>query len=204
MEKVINMRLLEHIEENELLCENQHGFIKGRSCLTNLLTTLEHWTREMDRGKDVDVIYLDFAKAFDSVPHKRLLKKIEGYGISGQVLKWIRDFLHDRKQRVVYNDLASDWTEVWSGVPQGSVLGPTLFLIYVMDIPEEIDSNVAMFADDTKIYRVVQNDKDAERLQGDLDTIIKWSETWMMRFNVSKCKHMKISRNIADYYHLLM
>ena len=102
----------------------------------------------------------------------------------------------------MHNDEASSWSKVWSGVPQGSVLGPTLFLLYVMDIPEVIDSNVAMFADDTKIYRVVRNDKDAEMLQGDINAIKKWAETWMMKFNVSKCKHMRISRNSAnpDYF----
>ena len=202
MEKIINMRLQEHIIENELLCQNQHGFTKGRSCLTNLLSALENWTRELDQGNDVDVIYLDFAKAFDSVPHRRLLKKLEGYGIRKKILSWIQDFLQGRQQRVIYNDEASDWSQVMSGVPQGSVLGPTLFILYVMDIPEVIESSVDMFADDTKIYRAIRNENDAEQLQRDINKIVEWSKTWMMKFNVSKCKHMRISRNNAnsDYF----
>ena len=194
MEKIINKKLQEHIMNNELLCHNQHGFTKGRSCLTNLLTAMENWTREIDDKNDVDVIYLDFAKAFDSVPHKRLLRKLEGYGITGKVLAWIKDFLQGRKQRVIYNDETSDWEQVLSGVPQGSVLGPTLFILYVMDIPDDIKSTVDMFADDTKIYRAVRNDEDAEQLQRDINTLIEWSNKWMMKFNVRKCKHMRISR----------
>ena len=173
MEKIINSRIQEHVTRNDLLCQNQHGFTKGRSCLTNLLTSIENWTREMDQGNDVDVIYLDFAKAFDSVPHKRLLKKLEGYGIRGKLLAWIQDFLQDRKQRVIYNDEASDWTQVLSGVPQGSVLGPTLFILYVMDIPEVIKSSVDMFADDTKLYRAIRNDEDIEMLQSDVNTLME-------------------------------
>ena len=198
MEKIINKKLQEHITANNLLCQNQHGFTKGRSCLTNLLMALENWTKEIDQGNDVDVIYLDFAKAFDSVPHKRLLRKLQGYGINGKLLAWIQDFLQGRQQRVIYNDEASEWTHVMSGVPQGSVLGPTLFILYVMDIPEVIGSNVDMFADDTKIYRVVRNDSDAELLQKDINNLVEWSNKWMMKFNVSKCKHMRISRNSQD------
>ena len=198
MEKIINKKLQDHITTNNLLCQNQHGFTKGRSCLTNLLMALENWTREIDQGNDVDVIYLDFAKAFDSVPHKRLLRKLKGYGIEGKLLSWIQDFLQGRQQRVIYNDEASEWTDVLSGVPQGSVLGPTLFILYVMDIPDVIGSNVDMFADDTKIYRVVRNDSDAELLQRDINNLVDWSNKWMMKFNVSKCKHMRISRNSPD------
>ena len=203
MEKIINSRIQEHIVENEILRQNQHGFTSGRSCLTNLLTALDNWTKEMDQGNSVDVIYLDFAKAFDSVPHKRLLKKLEGYGIRGKLLAWIKDFLQHRQQRVIYNDEVSEWTQVLSGVPQGSVLGPTLFILYVMDIPEVINSSVDMFADDTKLYRAIQKDEDIEILQRDINNLMEWSRIWMMKFNVKKCKHMRISRNsVAPEYYM--
>ena len=133
-----------------LLRRLQHGFMSGRSCLTNLLETLESWTRILDAGYGIDVIYLDYKKAFDTVPHRGLISKLQGCGISGNLLQWSQAFLVGRSMRVMVNGSSSSWVEVCSGVPQGSVLGPLLFLIFVNDLPDWVRSSIKMFADDTK------------------------------------------------------
>ena len=127
----------------------------NKSSLTNLLETFEDWTSAVNQGYVVDVIYLDYSKVFDSVPHRRLISKLEAYGIHGNLSLWLTNFLANRLQRVVANGCLSDWISTLSGVPQGSVLGQLLFILYVNDIPDLIESNVKMFADDTKIYSVV-------------------------------------------------
>lgn len=131
----------------------------------------DKWTEELDNKNSIDVIYLDFQKAFDSVPHKRMITKLEGYGIKGELLKWVEDFLCRRNQRVVIGGAPSNWSDVTSGIPQGSVLGPTLFLIYINDLPDVVKSMVKLFADDTKLYSVVNNQQEAEELQTDLDNM---------------------------------
>ena len=128
--------------------------------------------------------YLDYRKAFDCVPFERLLAKLHAYGIRGKIHQWIRDFFHNRKQRVVINTKPSDWVRVISGIPQGSVLGPVLFLIYVNDLPDIVSSTVQLFADDTKIYRPIRNIQDQKIIQQDLDNLYSWSQAWQLPFNV--------------------
>jgi Reverse transcriptase (RNA-dependent DNA polymerase)/Endonuclease-reverse transcriptase len=190
MESIMKDQIVTHLERNGLINKSQHGFMTGRSCTTNLLVFLEKVTAELDKGEPVDVIYLDFAKAFDTVPHERLKRKLKAHGIGGGLLKWIAAWLRSRKQRVVLNGKESTWEDVLSGVPQGSVLGPLLFLLFINDLDSAVSLAEALlkFADDTKLARVVKNEEDRRQLQAALDDLIDWSRKWGMAFNVKKCK----------------
>ena len=194
LEALIAREIRRHLEEHQLVRYSQHGFSKGKSCLTNLLSFYRNVFETIDRGDKYDVVYLDFSKAFDKVPHRRLLSKVKAHGIGGKVLQWIRGWLTGREQRVQINGKKSEWGNVSSGVPQGSVLGPLLFIIYINDLETGISSDIGKFADDTKIGRPVKTLEDARILQGDLDRIYDWSEKWLMKFNVSKCSIMSIGR----------
>ena len=195
MESIIRDDIISHMMSNKLFCEEQHGFVPGRSCITQLLICLEQWTDLVDQGYPVDIIYMDFQKAFDSVPHRRLLMKVKAYGIDGYVLRWLEDFLIGRKQRVIISKDTSDWAEVISGIPQGSVLGPLLFVIYINDIPSGIHSMMKIFADDTKMYRAIKSVADNAGLQEDINTIENWSEKWQMPFNIPKCHVLPLGFN---------
>ena len=138
-------------------------------------------------------------KAFDTVPHRRLLKKLHGYQIQGKVHAWIKELLTGRHQRVVVNNIQSDEESVLSGVPQGSVLGPVLFLIFINDLPDTIDASVRIFADDTKIYSKIENRNDQNKLQENLSRLEQWAHTWQMRFHPQKCKVLHIGKDIDDF-----
>ena len=196
LERLIRDELVSHMKANNLFSCSQHGFLAGRSCTTQLLEFLEDVTTALDNGEDVDVIYLDFCKAFDKVPHKRLLRKLWGYGIRGNVYAWIQDFLSDRKQHVRINGNLSDPVKVTSGVPQGSVLGPILFLIYINDLPEVISTIMKLFADDAKIYKSISTIQHIELLQLSVDEAVAWAGTWEMFFNLKKCKHLHIGTRL--------
>ena len=200
LERLIRDEIMDHMESNSLFTKHQHGFRKGHSCVTQLIEVIKDWTNELDQHNNVDAIYLDFQKAFDTVPHKRLLRKLQGYGISGSLLRWLESFLVGRKQKVVLNGEESDWTNVTSGIPQGSVLGPILFLIYINDLPDVVNNIVKLFADDTKIYAKVNTKEQEENLQSDIDNLMEWSNNWQLKFNKSKCKHLHIGRNNNAIY----
>ena len=143
----------------------------------------------LNNGNYTDVIYVDFQKAFDTAPHKRLINKLYSYNISNELINWIEAFLTDRKQKVAVNGKESKWHNVTSGIPQGSVIGPLLFVLYINDQPELTMSDTFLFADDIKIFRTITDKNDQGTLQDDLDTLEQWSNKWLLKFHSSKCKH---------------
>ena len=188
------------MSNNSLLVDNQHGFRKGRSCITNLLEVANDFTNYFDKGIPFDCIYLDFQKAFDSVPHLRLIEKLKGYGVNAVIVKWISNFLSNRTQVVKVADSLSSSCNVTSGVPQGSVLGPTLFNVFINDICADLSSTCKVFADDTKIYAPCS---EYSQLQNDLYKLFRWSKKWSMKFNIKKCKCLHFgSKNIQIEYKL--
>ena len=155
---------------------NQHGFRCGHSCETHLISVIKQLARNLDSGMQTDLLLLDFSKAFDVAPHKRLLMKLEHYGTHGSLAKWIESWLVGRSQSVVVNGTCSSQAMVKSGVPQGTVLGPLMFLLYINDIGNEINSNLSLFADDSILYGIVNNFQDAQALQADLNKLVEWAQ----------------------------
>lgn len=196
LESIIKENIVTHLNKEGLINDNQHGFVSGKSCLTNLLEALEYITSTLDRGQDVDGIYLDYAKAFDSVPHNRLILKLRGYGIEGNLIKWIQCFLTDRTQKVSIRGSQSSSVPVTSGVPQGSVLGPLLFILYVNEIPEIVKSKMYMYADDSKLLNESRNHR---TIQQDLEILSNWSKTWLLKFNEQKCKTIHFGSGEETY-----
>ena len=184
MESLVKNTMMDFLTRNKLIRKSQHGFMPAKSCTTNLLEFLEVATRVVDEGNNMDVVYLDFSKAFDLVPRKRLLSKLKAHGFGGPLLNWIDKWLRDRKQRVVLNGKASSWATVKSGVPQGSILGPILFAIFVNDLEDEIEVTVLVkFADDTKLGQEIKSREDCEQLQLALNALERWAARWGMSFN---------------------
>ncbi len=154
-------------------------------------------TRSVDEGKPFDVVFLDFAKAFDKVPRERLLEKLRAHGVRGRAWNWIKQWLTGRKQSVVLNGKCSSWADVLSGVPQGSVLGPILFLIFINDVDSAVEfiNILRKFADDTKLGQPSSTPEERELLQRALNNLCEWAKKWGMEFNVKKCKVMHFSFN---------
>ena len=186
MESCIRDVIVRHLEQ-KLQSAKQHGFISGRSTTTQLLYYLDECMKTIAEGGVVDAIYLDFSKAFDTVPHRRLVGKLEAYGIQGHVLKWICGFLKGRTQEVIVNGVKSASASVISGIPQGTVLGPVLFVIYINDLLDNVKSGGLLFADDTKIYRHISSREDAVELQADIDRLEEWANKWQLHFHPDKC-----------------
>ena len=195
MESLVRHETMQHLLVNELLSRHQHGFMAGRSCTTQLLEVLDIWSRFLDEGDNVDVVYLDFAKAFDTVPHSRMMYKLYSYGIRGKVWSWIEDYMCNRKQCVIVNGVHSSYVSVTSGVPQGSVLVPLLFLIYINDLPDVVFNLDKLFADYTKLFARIRNLSDCQKLETDLFALQSWSKVWLLQFNISKCKILRLGCN---------
>ena len=196
MESCIKDEIVDHLVTNALIKDSQHGFMKNKSCTTNLLEFIEKLTAMNDLGHPIDVVYLDFSKAFDKVPHRRLLGKFRSHGIDGKVLDWVESWLSGRQQRTVLNGESSEWTDVDSGVPQGSVLGPLAFIIFINDLDDctKLITIMNKFADDTKCGNVIKNPNDIVILQKCLDDLTSWADKWGMSFNVTKCKVVHVGR----------
>ena len=202
LESLIKEYTVLHLNDKNLLNKTQHGLTKGRSCLTNLLTFFDDVTKSIDEGFPEDVLYLDFAKAFDKVPHQRLLKKLSAHGIDGRLKEWIANWLQGRKQQVCLNNCLSGEADVRSGVPQGSVLGPILFIVFVNDMDVGLSARILKFADDTKLYLALKDDQAIRRLQDDLNSLCQWSSDWQMLFNIGKCVVLHIGHGNpeAEYW----
>jgi hypothetical protein len=204
LETIVRDHLVEHFKKNNLFSPKQFGFLPGRSTSLQLLHVLDIWSDILDQGGTLDAIYCDFMKAFDKVPHNRLLHKISKYGISHNITNWIRSFLSGRTQCVSINNSISKSAPVTSGIPQGSVLGPILFVIYINDLPDVIDkdTHIYLFADDTKLFRKINSDLDKHILQKDINNLVEWSNIWLLRFHPDKCVSMTIGSEHKSLYYM--
>ena len=200
MEKLVRDVMMDHLERNGLISKNQHGFVHKKSCLTNLLETMDTVTNAYNNGQHAFIVFLDFQKAFDKVCHASLLYKLKHYGYCQEIIDWVGSYLENRKQRVVMGEYFSDWMPVSSGVPQGSVLGPLLFVIYINDMPAVVNHVIKLFADDSKLIGIIKNKDDHQLLQGDLDALVKWAKQWKMLFHPDKCKVMEISKSNGNLF----
>jgi hypothetical protein len=199
MEHVVLSHVAKHMSRNNILLDSQHGFREKLSTVTQLIVSTHDWASTLNQKGQSDVVLLDFSKAFDLVPHHRLAVKLHHYGIRGPTLNWVKAFLKGRRQAVSVNGMHSSWEDITSGVPQGSVLGPVLFLLYINDISQQLQSQIRLFADDSIVYKEINTPADHEILQNDLDTLSSWADDWLMRFNVPKCAVMSITlkRNVS-------
>ena len=203
LEHIIVSNINKHLSLENILADCQHGFRSQRSCETQLVQFFYDMVSNLDRAQNrghrqTDVIIMDFAKAFGKVPHKRLLYKLQYYGIRGSTHKWIASWLSERYQKVVLDGQASDPVPVLSGVPQGSVLEPVLFLIFINDLPDNIRSSVRLFADDCVLYRNINSLTDCQILQEDLNSLAQWEADWQMKFNIAKCHSMRVTRHLPS------
>ena len=203
LESIIIDFIIDHLEANNLKNPDQHGFTKKRSTDTNLLQAINIWSDALSHGIPIDVVYLDYEKAFDKVPHGRLALQLENFGITSQPLTWIKSFLNNRTQQVTINGVLSEPAAVTSGVPQGSVLGPALFLIYISDVTSHVENFISLFADDSKLFcKVIDQNLSTESLQRDITALSDWSDRMLMKFNVGKCHvlHLGSKNPQKDYY----
>jgi len=200
MESIIRDVVMKYFLTNNLFSDKQYGFIKGRSTVLQLLKAADDWVKILDEGGQVDIIYTDFEKAFDKVPHLRLISKLHAYGLNECLIHWIEAFLMSRSQRVRINTEISDCKQVLSGIPQGSVLGPLLFVIFINDLPSACGdlSSMYLFADDAKLYKCVNNVIDFNVLNQCCKDIFLWCETWYMKLNTDKCKVLSLCRNSSN------
>ena len=197
LEHIVTSNVVKHLDKHKILYDLQHGFHAKRSCETQLTMLIEEKQQNLSDGKQTDVILLDFSKAFDKVSHEKLIHKLYGCGIRGETLSWIKASLNGKSQIVVLEGDCSEEVPVTSGVPQGSVLGQILFLVYTNDLPEKVKSQVRLFADDTAAYLVITKPAESKQLKDDLDTLClqEWELDWNMEFTPGKCQVIRITRS---------
>ena len=198
MERIIRPQLMDYLEANELLDPGQHGCRPGRSTFTQLLQQYNMCLDLLLEGSNIDIIYLDFAKAFDKVDLSILMKKLRDLGISGRLGHWIGNFITSRKQRIRVGDKVSDWKDVASGVPQGSVLGPLLFLVHIWDLGRDLgpsEGTILKFVDDTKLVKPVKTEEDIEDLQKTLNKLYDWQEANNMEYNGRKFQLLRLGKD---------
>jgi hypothetical protein len=195
LESLIRDKIVEFLETNQVIRDTQHGFRRGRSCVSNLMSFLDKVTGCIDQGDSVDAIFFDLAKAFDKVPHQRLMAKIKAHGITGSLFDWVQQWILGRQQCVCIDGTKSDWLGITSGVPQGSVLGPVLFLIYINDLDCTLTNWILKFADDTKLFGIANDTVACQSIQADVDKLVSWTLKWQMPFNVDKCSVMHYGHN---------
>ena len=174
MEHILCHSIIKHLEANQVLSNFQYGFRPAHSCEAQLITLIEEIHHALNCRHQVDLIMLDFSEAFNTVPHSRLLHKLNYYGINGKLHNWLTTWLTKRTQQVVIDGKTSTHRKVKSGVPQGTVLGPVMFLLYINYIGQNITSNIQQFADDCVLYRIIKSPQDKQALQDDLNKMSKW------------------------------
>ena len=205
MERILASPVVTHLEDTNLFSQTQHGFRQDLSCESQLIMLCQDTMSSVDKRNSVDLAFIDFSKAFDKVPHNHLINKLAAYNLDQSVLGWIYAFLTNRTQKVTIDNSYSDEISVTSGVPQGSVLGPLLFLLYINDLPDKMKCNIRMYADDVVLYaNVASNENFNSILQEDLDELSQWCRKLHMSINVKKCAVMRMTRQkcsaIPTYY----
>ena len=194
LEDIVRERMMSYVNTGNLIAKEQHGFVPNKACITNLIETLDAITDATNKGYSVDLILLDFSKAFDKVSHKKLILKLRAYGIDDVLVNWTEAFLNGRRQRVVIGDSPSEWRDVTSGVPQDSVIGPSDFTFFINDLPDKLVHKVKLYADDSKLIGIIKEKSDHLTIQNDIDKMQNWANDWQMSFNYDKCKVMHFGK----------